>query len=75
MRKGRVFASGAGDGMNERAKCPRCGVEYDLLSKVAGEAIGGLCAACWCDWHERNIGEGRESGKSEENRRATSTES
>ncbi|MCX6010547.1 MAG: hypothetical protein NTW48_11105 [Chloroflexi bacterium] len=43
-----------------KGKCPRCGVEYDLLSKAASEAIGGLCAACWCDWHERDIGEDRE---------------
>jgi NMD protein affecting ribosome stability and mRNA decay len=40
-------------------KCPRCGTEYDLLDEAASEAMGGLCAACWCDWREKNIREGR----------------
>lgn len=43
-----------------KGKCPKCGTEYDLLDEAASEAMGGLCAACWCDRHERNIREGRE---------------
>jgi NMD protein affecting ribosome stability and mRNA decay len=46
--------------MKERVKCPRCGAEYDMLAEAVSKAIGGLCAACWCDWHENNIEEGRE---------------
>ncbi|MCX6009212.1 MAG: hypothetical protein NTW48_04135 [Chloroflexi bacterium] len=51
----------------KKAKCPRCGVEYDLLDEAASEAIDGLCAACWHDRHERDIGEDREreAGRSE----------
>jgi len=58
----------------KRAKCPRCGAEYDMLDEAASKAMGGLCAACWCDRHERNIGEDREreAGTSE---KTTSTES
>jgi NMD protein affecting ribosome stability and mRNA decay len=42
-----------------KGKCPRCGTEYDLLDTAASKAMGGLCAACWCDWHEKNIVEDR----------------
>jgi tRNA(Ile2) C34 agmatinyltransferase TiaS len=42
-----------------KGKCPRCGMEYDMLSEAAGEAMGWLCAACWSDWHEKNIIEDR----------------
>lgn len=40
-------------------KCPRCGMEYDMLSEAASEAMGRLCAACWSDRHEKNIVEDR----------------
>jgi len=53
-------------------KCPRCGTEYDLLDEAASEAMGGLCAACWCDWREKNIVRGQKTGnreKREEQRR------
>jgi len=60
--------------MKERVKCPRCGVEYDMLGELgeaASEAMDCLCAACWCDRHEKNIGEGgeREVRRSEKARR------
>lgn len=57
-----------------KAKCPKCGAVYDMLDEAASEAIDGLCAACWHDRHERDIGEGRERevGRSE---KTTSTES
>jgi NMD protein affecting ribosome stability and mRNA decay len=44
----------------KKAKCPRCGAEYDMLDEAAIKAMGGLCAACWHDRHERDIGEDRE---------------
>jgi hypothetical protein len=51
----------------KRAKCPKCGAVYDMLDDAPIKAMGGLCAACWCDRHERNIREGieREVGRSE----------
>jgi transcription initiation factor TFIIIB Brf1 subunit/transcription initiation factor TFIIB len=57
--------------MKERVKCPRCGVEYDMLNDAASEAMDWLCAACWCGRHEKNIGEGgeREVRRSEKARR------
>jgi len=42
-----------------KGKCPRCGMEYDMLSEAASEAIGWLCAACWSDRHEKNSVEDR----------------
>ena len=58
----------------KKAKCPKCGVEYDMLDEAAIKAMGGLCAVCWCDRHERDIGEDRERevGRSE---KTTLTES
>jgi NMD protein affecting ribosome stability and mRNA decay len=55
--------------MNERATCPRCGAEYDVLDEAASEAMGGLCAACWYSRRERDIGEGREreAGRTDSN--------
>ena len=44
-------------GERKKAKCPKCGVEYDLLDEAASEAIDGLCAACW---HEKKSHEGGE---------------
>ncbi|MBM3142852.1 MAG: hypothetical protein FJ005_07390 [Chloroflexi bacterium] len=51
----------------KKAKCPKCQAEYDVLDDAPIKAMGGLCAACWCDRHERNIGEDRERevGRSE----------
>jgi len=43
-----------------KGKCPRCGAEYDALDEAASKAIGGLCAACWYDRHEKNIAESKE---------------
>jgi|GEM_PF-2192874 NMD protein affecting ribosome stability and mRNA decay len=58
MRKSLASRFGAAVNMNGKVKCPRCGMKYDLLSKVAGEALGGLCAACW---YEKKSHEGGRS--------------
>jgi hypothetical protein len=42
-----------------KGKCPRCGMEYDMLSEAASKAMGWLCAACWSDRCEENIVEDR----------------
>jgi len=57
--------------MKERVKCPRCGVEYDMLNEGASKAMNWLCAACWCDWHENNIGVGGELGSQKKERKTT----
>jgi hypothetical protein len=44
----------------KKAKCPKCQAEYDVLDDALIKAMGGLCAACWYDRHERDIGEDRE---------------
>jgi len=42
-----------------------------MLNEGASKAMNWLCAACWCDWHENNIGVGGELGSQKKERKTT----
>jgi len=46
-----------------------------MLDDAPIKAMGGLCAACWCDRHEKGTLERTESGKPEEVKKRRRTES
>ncbi|MGB8708071.1 MAG: hypothetical protein WCD72_09060 [Dehalococcoidia bacterium] len=61
--------------MNKTVMCPKCGAECDMISGAASKTMGGLCAVCWSDRHEKEHSERVESGKPEEVKKRRRTES